>query len=186
MTIARICIFRRRKISRYTDTRVKIRKELDNFFKLYPELIRLIDIEDEYLPFKAFTFTPEERIKILRKGIDSSSIVPWIREDSEVLNIPIHPEHYIPIIKVPSLKDTRKRELRKAGYPLGIYIILNDRQNLDWYILSRYQKNVYIPNKLFWDNLDFVDKDSKKAHQEAHLFSRGDGITLTTIENGSL
>ena len=73
-----------------------------------------MNIEDEYLFFKAFTFTPEERIEIFRKGIDSSSIVPWIREDSEVLNIPISPEHYIPIIKVPSLKEHEKKGTSKS------------------------------------------------------------------------
>ena len=167
---------------RYGGLRITIRRELDKFFKKYPDLIGLVRIEDDYLPFKAFTFSLEDRKQIIATGIDSSLIQPW-KGEAEHPAYPRYPVPLIKIIKVPSLKDTRKRELRRAGYPLGIYIVPKEgSQNLDSYILSQYhtEEKLYIPNKLFWEDLDFIEEG-----KEAHLYTRiRDSITLKVVRNG--
>ena len=166
----------------YADLRSEIRKELDKFFHKYPELIRFITIEADYLPIRAFSYTIEEREQKFREGISSTSAWNYYGKGALVQV----PRPSIPVLmRSPSIRDTRKREMRKAGYPVKVYICPNEGQNLNHFILGQYYEGsvngvrLYIPNKSFWENLDVVVNNG-----EVLLAVRKDTINVRLLSKG--
>jgi hypothetical protein len=172
----------------YTDIRSEIRKELDKFFHKYPELIRFVTIQADYLVLRAFSYTIEEREQKFREageGVPISSSVPLWKPQTFERFVPV-PRPSIPILmRSPSMRDTRKRESRKAGYPVEVYICPNEGQNLDHFILGQYHEGsingvrLYIPNMSFWDNLDAVVNEG-----EVLMAVRKDIIPVRMIVKG--